>query len=1517
MTLCLSQESFAQTNYTFGNTSISLNDNTGCAISSYTFTMKTANNNNAKINTGVTCTVVFPAGVNISTATMAFSSFNGTAISAGWTIVGQTITFTTPTNVGKNKTFSVVIANVTNGNNISANGSVSMPNNSGGTSSYSGANFQIVTSACPVTPTNDNCGGAISLTPAAAGSGACTTTNGTTFGGSLSPQSVCGTGVADDDVWYSFTANNANHQVTVDGIAGFNAFLEVYSGTCAGTFTSLACVNATGLDGIETASLTGLTAGTTYFVRIYHSTAGAGVLAANSFTVCVTSTAPGAACSAFIGTDITVASLPYVSGAQTTVGAGNEVTSSNASNICGSSLYYGGNDKLIKFVPAASGNVSVNLTSTGTWVGMTLYNGCPVSGGTCVGFSQSSAGNQSIGCAQVVAGNTYYLVVDSYPAPTSNPFSVTISAPSGGTPAGMTCAAPVNITLPYLANNESTQCFGNDYTNSSAGSPLSLYESGEDKVYAFTTTGSDCLSLLLSNSSSNKIGYQVYQGCPGAAGTICIANGGGATAGALTGSFTVPAAGTYYIVVDSWSAPSSVNYNISVTSMGAGASNDLVCSAQALTLGTAVAGDNNCTGSAGEPAKPACWSTGNMNTVWFSAVAPASGKLKVRVTAGTLINPQMDAYSGTCGALTYLNCNDNVSSCGGTTSNNAELSFTGLTPGNTYFFRVDGANSTTGNFSILAVDGNNSLNPIPGQDCGDPNPICQSVMSVSNPGYAGFGSVCDLPSTYCLASGERNVVWYRVPIANAGDLNFNIIPNDFISASESGTDYDFAVWEITDQGVATTANCTTIAAGTETPDACNYSYLGVTGVGPAGNAPGSLSAAVCPTCGGGYNPSPTFNGAYESTLTAEVGDVFLIAISNYTSSTSGFRLEFPTGGTNCTVDFAASLAGAGNVTWSGGDLTTPTVWTDVDNWGGCVAPSCSRDAFVAAFSNQPILVTGSTYTVKDLTINAGASLTLQAGSTLQICGNFTNFGTLNASPTSTIEFVGTAGAGQNVSGNFTGLNKFGNLTVTKPAASGSVNLLNDIEIGGNFLTSSTTSIMNSNNKYVTLAGDFTNNNGNSTFTNTGTLGTLEFNGSGNQDYNQGSTQLDLNKVIVNNTAAAGAGVNLITNMFVKATTGTLTFVLGTITTGGTSITTGNKVHVLNTTAASVSTGNVSSFVDGNLRRYLTSSGDYNWPVGNVSKGYQRARTQIATNTGIGYIDARFDLWPAPATPYTIAPIECGNNFNQPTQDNGYWTLHPDAGTATYDMTVYPENSTNTGGMSAWTIIKRPSTTAIDNTGWVLNGTCAASTVNQVTRTGMSGFSFIGVDQGVTSLPIELLSFSGKKVGFKNLLEWSTASERDNDYFTLERSQSGTNFVYLAEVDGAGNSTSILNYSSIDEKPYKGITYYRLKQTDFNGAFTYSNIVALTNDLDNISMSDVYPNPTLGNVFFDFYSPIKGTLNMKIYDNAGRLVSNRVKSINYGNTKIEIELDELAKGVYSLEVDFEEFNFINIKKVIKN
>ncbi len=1482
-------------NYTFLNQTLTLSNTTGCALSSYSFSQKTDNFNSAKINTGATVTIVFPAGVNISTATMAGSTFRGTAIATGWTISGQTLTFTTPINVGKNVTFSIVIANITNGNNTSANATVSMPNQSGGTSS---GTYVVVSTSCPIIPSNNNCGGSANLTPAASGSSSCTTTNGTTFGATASSQATC-TGIADDDVWYSFVANNANHQVTVDGVANFNAVVEVFSGACPSGMTSLSCTNITGGNGIETVSLTGLTAGNTYYVRVYHSGTGQGVSDVNSFTICVTSSI--SACNIGSG-NLTAASLPYTSGAQTTCSAGNDITSSNVTNICGSGSYYGGLDKVIQFTPSSSGNLNINLASAGSWVGMMLYQGCPTAGGTCVANTQSSAGNQSIGCVPVTSGLTYYLVVDSYPAPNCNPFDVTISDPSSSSFSGTVCSNAIPMTFPYSVANQSTLCYGNDYTNASIGSPASLYESGEDRVYTFTTIGSLCLNLILSNVSSTYIGFQVYSGCPGAAGTVCIANGGGATSGSLSSSFTVPSAGTYYLVIDTWSTPSFVNYDLVMIAAGSGPANDLPCNAESLILGTSIGGENSCSAGAGEPGVPSCWSSGSINSVWYTVTVPASGSLKIKTTQGSLINTQIAIYTGTCGALTLLACNDNAASCSSFSTFNSELSLTGLTVGNTIFVRLDGNLQSTGTFSILAIDGNNSFPAIPGQDCGDPNPVCNTVMSISNPGYSGFGNSCDLPTSYCLASGERNIVWYRIPIATAGTFDFNIVPNDFNYVTESGTDYDFAIWKIGETLGTDFYNCTQIAAGTAPPEACNYSYLSVTGLGASGNPPAVLPTTICPSCPGGYNPTSTFSGAYEPTMTVVAGDVYLLAVSNFTSSTSGFRINFT--GTSV-IDFAASLSVAGGVTWSGGDISTPNEWTDVDNWGGCATPICGRDAFVAPFTNQPILLSGQTYATKDLIIQSGATLTLQANSTLEICGNFTNFGSISADPTSTIIFKGTGT--QAISGNFTSSNKLGNLTITK--VSGNVILYNDLDLGGSFTTSSLTSVFNSNGKQLTISKNFSNFSGNATFTNTGSTGKLEFNGSGIQNYDQGLAQLNLNGVILSNTASIGSGVTLLSNMVINVTTGSLTLNQGSITTNS------FEVKVLNTNSNSVSTGSSLSFVDGNLTRSLNTTGSYEWPVGNASKGYQRATTTFVTST-IGSMTGRFDAWPGGAGyPPVFGGSDCSILYGYGAQDNGYWTLTANSGAATnYDLSLYPNGSTNTAGSSNWTIIKKSSIAAGS---WAMSGTCASSTANIVNRTGLSGFSIFGITQSITPLPIELLEFTGRSEGPSNYLEWTTASEINNDFFTLERSADGYDFETFATVDGAGNSSSQIHYEKYDYNPFIGVTYYRLKQTDFNGLFSYAKIIALANVLDKVSMGGIHPNPSSGIIAFDFFSPKSGILEVRMIDNAGRIVLDQLENIVQDQTKINFSISNFARGEYTIEVIFDNGDYTNQIKIVKN
>jgi hypothetical protein len=95
------------------------------------------------------------------------------------------------------------------------------------------------------------------------------------------------------------------------------------------------------------------------------------------------------------------------------------------------------------------------------------------------------------------------------------------------------------------------------------------------------------------------------------------------------------------------------------------------------------------------------------------------------------------------------------------------------------------------------------------------------------------------------------------------------------------------------------------------------------------------------------------------------------------------------------------------------------------------------------------------------------------------------------------------------------------------------------------------------------------------------------------------------------------------------------------------------------------------------------------------------------------------------------------------------------------------------------------------------------------------------------LPIQLVSFSGQNAGPYNLIKWVVASQSDNNYFTIEKSSDGVKFEEADNVNGSGNSITMLPYSYIDKTPYEGVTYYRLSQTDFNGVLKYFSIISVS------------------------------------------------------------------------------------------
>ncbi|MCX6295467.1 MAG: T9SS type A sorting domain-containing protein [Bacteroidetes bacterium] len=167
------------------------------------------------------------------------------------------------------------------------------------------------------------------------------------------------------------------------------------------------------------------------------------------------------------------------------------------------------------------------------------------------------------------------------------------------------------------------------------------------------------------------------------------------------------------------------------------------------------------------------------------------------------------------------------------------------------------------------------------------------------------------------------------------------------------------------------------------------------------------------------------------------------------------------------------------------------------------------------------------------------------------------------------------------------------------------------------------------------------------------------------------------------------------------------------------------------------------------------------------------------------------------------------------------------------------------------------------------------------------------------------------------MEWSTASEKNNNFFTLEHSNDGVLFESIATLAGAGNSTALINYSSYDYQPFIGHTYYRLKQTDYDGKISYSSIISIENKLDDIAVSNVHPNPTNNDLNFDLTTTVAGLAQIKIMDYLGRVVLEKAQKIDEGQTSLNIQMSELSKGAYTLEVQFSEGNYHSFTKVIKN
>ena len=163
------------------------------------------------------------------------------------------------------------------------------------------------------------------------------------------------------------------------------------------------------------------------------------------------------------------------------------------------------------------------------------------------------------------------------------------------------------------------------------------------------------------------------------------------------------------------------------------------------------------------------------------------------------------------------------------------------------------------------------------------------------------------------------------------------------------------------------------------------------------------------------------------------------------------------------------------------------------------------------------------------------------------------------------------------------------------------------------------------------------------------------------------------------------------------------------------------------------------------------------------------------------------------------------------------------------------------------------------------------------------------------LPVELVSFNGKEKGNVNILEWTTASEVNNDFFEVQRSTDGVDFETLESIRGNGTSHTVSHYSFIDEKP-ASISYYRLQQVDFDGRSEFSNIVTIKRDLIKDD-AKVFPSPVQDQLTISYQANTNKALTMSITDVTGRVVINKSVNAVKGNNEFYLDLANLPTGTY--------------------
>lgn len=438
--------------------------------------------------------------------------------------------------------------------------------------------------------------------------------------------------------------------------------------------------------------------------------------------------------------------------------------------------------------------------------------------------------------------------------------------------------------------------------------------------------------------------------------------------------------------------------------------------------------------------------------------------------------------------------------------------------------------------------------------------------------------------------------------------------------------------------------------------------------------------------------------------------------------------------------------------------------------------------------------------------------------------------------------------------------------------------------------------LNQNTYNIELTADWTNN-----ASNLGLLNTSEsvtFDGSSANQNIGGTYVTTFHDMTINNTYSNGQ-VDLDVLIFVD---GSLTLTSGDIEARDFTL------YLTGPDYPGISGGSASAHIDGTLSKIYNSTDLITFPLGDGTNYNPLALTPSGSDTWVVSYET--------STPSDYLSL-CEETFEKITSDY-YWNVSP-AGSSTATLRFY-WNTNNWSSEDRWDVnlflLGHYNTTCAEGSGgWELApGNAANQFTVDTTATGdIAGY--IETQQSVTDfspfafaksnvpviLPVEFLDFNAKKENSTVQLEWTTASEINNDYFDVQRYNPNTgSFESIGEINGAGNSTTIEHYNFLDLNPHKGENIYRIKQVDFDLQFDYSNIQTVL-FIPNLA-SAIFPNPGNGtDITITMESPASA-VDITVYSASGSLVHKETTEVN-GKYMLQFE-QNLAPGFYNVFIQSE-------------